>query len=139
MPAGTTYTRFSLFDANVTAGEDLDLEVYDAAFTFRLAAAAAARQPRKSISLNLAPGTYYVLVVGYAAPGRRRFTLFFVAVRLDRRWQHDGDCAGNAVTGTSGSIGLTFRGLMPGTKYLGSVAYGGTTGMPNPTIVRVDP
>ena len=29
-------------------------------------------------------------------------------------------------------------GLAPATKYLGSVAYGGTAGMPNPTIVRVD-
>ena len=32
---------------------------------------------------------------------------------------------------------LTFTGLAPATKYLGSVAYGGTAGMPNPTIVRV--
>jgi hypothetical protein len=38
-----------------------------------------------------------------------------------------------------GTITLTFSGLTPGTKYLGSVAYSGTSGMPNPTIVRVDP
>ena len=30
-------------------------------------------------------------------------------------------------------------GLTPGVKYLGSVAYGGVLGMPNPTIVRVNP
>jgi len=36
------------------------------------------------------------------------------------------------------------RGLIPATKYLGSVAYSGTAGgaalttLPNPTIVRVD-
>jgi hypothetical protein len=35
-------------------------------------------------------------------------------------------------------VTLTFTGLAPATKYLGSVAYGGTAGMPNPTIVRVD-
>ena len=40
--------------------------------------------------------------------------------------------------GTTGAINLTFSGLAPATKYLGSVAYGGTAGMPNPTIVRVD-
>ena len=34
VPAGTTYTRFSLFDANSTADSDLDLEVYNSAFTF---------------------------------------------------------------------------------------------------------
>ena len=33
---------------------------------------------------------------------------------------------------------LTFSDLAPGTKYLGSVAYGGAAGMPDPTIVRVD-
>ena len=45
----------------------------------------------------------------------------------------------SATTGATGTINLTFSGLTPGTKYLGSVAYAGATGMPNPTIVRVDP
>jgi hypothetical protein len=43
-----------------------------------------------------------------------------------------------ATVGGSGTIGLTFSGLAPSTKYLGSVVYGGSAGMPNPTIVRVD-
>jgi hypothetical protein len=43
-----------------------------------------------------------------------------------------------AVLGTNGTVSLTFSGLAPGTKYLGSVAYGGVAGLPNPTIVRVD-
>ena len=43
-----------------------------------------------------------------------------------------------AVIGQAGAIDLTFSGLTAGTKYLGSVAYGGAAGMPNPTIVRVD-
>jgi hypothetical protein len=42
------------------------------------------------------------------------------------------------VTGLTGTITLTFSGLEPATKYLGSVAYSGTTGLPAPTIVRVD-
>ena len=47
----------------------------------------------------------------------------------------------SAVIGTTGAIGLTFSGLTPGTKYLGSVAYTGPAGvtLPNPTIVRIDP
>ena len=40
--------------------------------------------------------------------------------------------------GATGAINLTFSGLVAATKYLGSVAYSGATGMPNPTIVRVD-
>jgi hypothetical protein len=43
-----------------------------------------------------------------------------------------------ASTGATGTIDLTFSGLDPSTKYLGSVAYGGVAGLPNPTIVRVD-
>ena len=45
----------------------------------------------------------------------------------------------SAVTGATGAVDLTFSGLTAGVKYLGSVAYGGAAGMPNPTIVRVDP
>jgi hypothetical protein len=43
-----------------------------------------------------------------------------------------------ATTGGTGTILITFSGLAPGTKYLGSVVYGGSSGLPNPTIVRVD-
>jgi hypothetical protein len=44
----------------------------------------------------------------------------------------------SATTAATGTISLSFSGLDAGTKYLGSVAYDGATGMPNPTIVRVD-
>jgi hypothetical protein len=44
----------------------------------------------------------------------------------------------NATTGGTGTITLNFTGLTAGTKYLGSIAYSGGDGMPNPTIVRVD-
>jgi hypothetical protein len=44
-----------------------------------------------------------------------------------------------ATHGGTGTITLTFSGLTTGTKYLGSVAYSGSVGMPSPTIVRVDP
>jgi hypothetical protein len=44
-----------------------------------------------------------------------------------------------ATIGATGAIGLSFdAGLATGTKYLGSVVYGGASGMPNPTIVRFD-
>jgi len=43
-----------------------------------------------------------------------------------------------ATQGATGTINLTFSGLTAATKYLGSVAYGGSEGLPNPTIVRID-
>ena len=42
-----------------------------------------------------------------------------------------------ATLGEKGAISLGFTGLTSG-KWLGSVAYSGIDGMPNPTIVRVD-
>ena len=139
VPAGTTYTRFSLFDATTSPGSDLDLEVYNSLFEFIGGSGGGTSAEEVNFS-NLAPGTYYVVVVGYAAPTPTAdYTLF--------TWQLGSTSAGNmtvtspttAVTGASGNIGLGFSGLVPGTKYLGSVAYGGAAGMPNPTIVRVDP
>jgi len=44
-----------------------------------------------------------------------------------------------ATVGATGGINLTFSGLTPGSKYLGSVVYGGAASLPSPTIVRVDP
>jgi hypothetical protein len=141
VPAGNTYARFSLFDANSTPGSDLDLEVYNSAFA--LIGSSGGSTAAEEVSFrNLAAGTYYVLVVGYAAPAPATsadYTLF--------TWLLDSTDAGNmavaapatATLGATGNIGLSFTGLTSGVKYLGSVAYGGTTGMPNPTIVRVDP
>ncbi len=73
-------------------------------------------------------------------PGEAEFTLF--------AWMLGSADAGNmtvsapptASNGATATIGLSFNSLTAGTKYLGSVAYEGPiAGMPNPTIVRVDP
>ncbi len=88
--------------------------------------------------LNPAANAYTVVVQGWGVPGSSPFKL--------HTWLLDSAAAGNmavtapasAITGATGTIDLTFSGLAPATKYLGSVAYGGAAGMPNPTIVRVD-
>ena len=90
--------------------------------------------------LNPAAGTYTVRVVGFAVPtGAANFKLF--------SWALGSAAAGNmtvtapttATTGQTGAIGITTSGLATGTKYLGPVVYGGAAGVPNPTIVRIDP
>ena len=89
--------------------------------------------------LNPTAATYTVWVHGYATGNPSTFTLF--------AWALGSGAAGNmtvtapaaATIGAPGTIDLTFSGLTAGTKYLGSVVYGGSSGMPNPTIVRVDP
>ncbi len=141
VPDGTTYARFSLFDANVAPPSDLDLYVFRGATLVGISGSGTSAEEVNLV--NPAGGTYTVFVHGFSVPGtgEANFTLF--------SWVLGSAAAGNmivtahgaATTGGTGAIGLTFTGLAPGTKYLGSVAYGdGVSLLPvNPTIVRVDP
>ena len=137
IPAGTTYARFSLFDANVSPASDLDLRVLLG--TSQVGSSGSGTSAEEVNLLNPTAGTYTVYVDGFSVPGTANYTLF--------TWTLDSTSVGNmavsapssATIGGVGTINLTFSGLTAGTKYLGSVAYGGNSGMPNPTIVRVDP
>jgi hypothetical protein len=137
IPAGTTYARFSLFDADVSPGADIDLCVFRG--TTLVGSSGSGTSAEEVNLLNPAADTYTVVVQGWGVVGSSPFKL--------HTWLLDSAAAGNmtvtapasATIGASGTIGLSFSGLTAGTKYLGSVAYGGAAGMPNPTIVRVDP
>ena len=136
VPAGTTYARFSLFDADVDAGSDLDLCVFNAAARWS-ARAAAAPPPRRSTSSTRPPAPTPSSCEGWASRTPPVQALH-LGPRQHRRRQHDRHRAGVRDARGHGTIDLTFSGLTAGTKYLGSVAYSGAAGMPNPTIVRVD-
>jgi hypothetical protein len=141
IPAGTTYTRYSLFDADVTPGSDMDLYVYQGA---TLVGSSATGTSAEEVNFTFAsptaaPIALTVYVHGWGVVGGSSpFAL--------HAWNLGTAAAGNmtvaapaaAALGTTGAVNLTFSGLAAGTKYLGSVAYGGAAGMPNPTIVRVD-
>ena len=90
--------------------------------------------------LNPTAGVYTVRVIGFAIPvGAANFTLFNWALGSANAGNMTVTAPATATLGTTGAIGLSFdAGLAAGTKYLGSVAYGGAAGMPNPTIVRFD-
>ena len=137
VPAGTTYARFSIFDADVAPGSDIDMYVYRGA---TLVGSSTTGTSSETVSLvNPAAGTYTVYIHGW---GLTSSPSPFVL----NTWLLDSNSAGNmsvsapasANTGDTGSISLTFTGLAPSTKYLGSVAYSGVSGMPNPTIVSVN-
>jgi len=134
--AGTTYARFSLFDADVNPGTDLDLCVFSGP---TLVGSSGSGTSAEEVSLvNPAAADYTVVVQGWGVEGSSPFKL--------HAWLLDAAAAGNmavsapaiAVTGATGAVNLTFTGLAPATRYLGSVAYDGIAGLPNPTIVRVD-
>jgi subtilisin family serine protease len=141
VPAGTTHARFSTFNAFTDGNDDLDLYVYRCPCApGTLVGASGGGTADEEVNLvNPTAATYRVWVHGLATDGPDSyFTLF--------KWVLGSAAAGymtvmapaSATTGATGNIQLTFSGLAPATKYLGSVAYGGTTGLPNPTIVRVD-
>ena len=134
---GTTYARFSLFDADVAPGSDIDLCVFRG--TTLVGSSTSGTSAEEVNLVNPTPATYTVVVQGWGTDGPdAQYTLF--------HWLLGSAAAGNmtvaapttATTGGTGTIGLTFSGLAPATKYLGSVAYTGVAGLPNPTIVRVD-
>jgi hypothetical protein len=137
VPAGTTYARFSLFDADVSAGADIDLCVFNG--TTLVGSSGSGTSAEEVNVVNPAAGSYTAVVHGWGVVGSSPFKL--------HTWLLDSTDAGNmtvtapasAVTGQTGNIVITTSGLSAGTKYLGSVAYAGAAGMPNPTIVRVDP
>ena len=138
IPAGTTYARFSLFDADVNPGTDIDLCVANSAGTI-VGGSGSGTSAEEVNLLNPTAGNYTVVVQGWGVVGSSPFKL--------HTWLLDSTDAGNmtvsapaaAATGATGAINLSFSGLAAGQKYLGSVAYGGAAGMPSPTIVRVDP
>jgi len=137
VPSGSTYARFSLFDANSTPGSDLDLYVYQG--NTRVGASTGGTAEEEVNLLSPTGGTYTVWVHGFGTPaGGSTFTLFSWALGSTASGNMSVSAPATATIGGTGTIGLTFSGLAGGTKYLGSVAYSGIAGLPNPTIVRVD-
>jgi hypothetical protein len=139
IPGGTTYARFSLFQADATGASDLDLYVYNSANT--LVGLSGGTTADEEVNLtNPAAGNYTVYVHGYQTDGpSSTFKLY--------AWTLPAAAAGNmSVTaspptgtiGGSGTVNVTFNGLSAATKYLGSVVYGGGAATAPPTIVRID-
>ncbi len=137
IPAGTTHARFSLFDANVTAGADLDLYVFNSANVL-VGVSGAGTSSEEVNLLNPVADTYTVYVHGFAVTGTANFTLFSWAVGATPAGNMTVSAPASATLGTTGTINLTFNGLSAATKYMGTVAYTGVAGMPAPTVVRID-
>lgn len=137
VPAGSTYARFSLFNADVSPASDLDLYIFRGATLVGVSGGGTSAEEVNLV--NPAAGDYTVWVHGFGVPDpSATYTLFTWVLGSADAGNMSVSAPASAVLGSSGAINLTFSGLTPGTKYLGSVAYSGTTGLPNPTVVRVD-
>ena len=137
IPAGTTYARFSLFDADVNPGTDIDLCVANSAGSIIGSSGSGTSAEQVSL-VNPAAGNYTVVVQGWGVAGSSPFKLHTWLLGSTDAGNMTVTAPGSATIGTTGQIDLSFTGLAPATRYLGSVAYSGVAGLPAPTIVRVD-
>jgi subtilisin family serine protease len=136
VPAGTTYARFALFDADVNPGSDIDMCVFNGS---TLVGASGSGTSAETVNLlNPAAVTYTVVVQGWGVVGSSPFRLHTWLLGNTDAGNMTVNAPASATLGAAGAINLSFSGLAAGTKYLGSVAYSGVAGLPNPTIVRVD-
>lgn len=134
--SGTTYARFSLFDADVKAGSDIDLCVFRG--TTLVGSSGSGTSAEEVSLLNPTAADYTVVVQGWGVAGSSPFKLHTWLLGTTDAGNMTVTAPASALLGATGTINLSFSGLTPATKYLGSVAYSGTAGMPNPTIVRVN-
>ncbi|MGE5339424.1 MAG: S8 family peptidase, partial [Gemmatimonadota bacterium] len=73
IPAGTTYARFSLFDADVSPGSDIDLCVFRG--TTLIGSSGSGTSAEEVNLLNPTAATYTVVVQGYSVAGSSPFKL----------------------------------------------------------------
>ena len=138
IPAGTAIARFELFDADVAPGADLDLYVYRGATPV---AASGAEGSNEAITLSNPFGAVYTVYVhGFDVNGSTPFTLHTWLIGAAATGNVSMTAPAAAIGGTTGNIDLSFaEGLLPDTRYLGSVSYTGVPGSTvAPTIIRVD-
>jgi hypothetical protein len=141
IPAGTTYARLALFDSDVAAGADIDLYVYQGATRVGSSGGGtSAEEVNFSFgSPTAAPIALTVYVHGWGLPaGSSPFKLHEWYVPNTASDTMIVSAPGSATLGATGTINLTFSGLAPATRYLGSIAYSGAAGMPAPTIVSIN-
>jgi hypothetical protein len=140
IPTGTTYARFSLFDADVNPGSDIDMCVFQGT---TLVGSSGSGTSAEEVNFSFAspsasPIALTVVVQGWGVVGSSPFKLHSWYLGTANAGNMAISAPATAAIGASGNVNLTFSGLAPATRYLGSIVYGGAAGMPAPTIVRVD-
>lgn len=135
IPAGITLARWQLFDADVSPGADIDLCVFNAAGA--LVGSSGSGTSAEVVTLaNPAAGTYLAVVQGWGVIGSSPFRLHSWMVGSADAGNMTVTAPASATIGVKAPIGLSFTGLTSGRRYLGSLVYGGSSGMPT-TVISV--
>jgi hypothetical protein len=143
VPAGTTYARFSLFDAETDGADDLDLYVYrvNADATKTLVGVSGSGTSAEEVNL-IAPAaaTYKVYVHGWQTDGAdATYTLFsWVLGTADAGNMTVSSPTAVATVGGTATVNLSWTGLTAGRKYLGAVGYLENSTERGSSIIRID-
>nr|WP_202892501.1 S8 family serine peptidase [Kribbella shirazensis] len=138
VPAGTTYARFSTFDADYPAGTDLDVFVYKAG-TNTLLGSSTGGSAEEVVNLpRPAGGQVDVYVDLYAGANEQQVKL--------NHWELQKAAGNLTVTPASqpvtvaGQVNVTatWTGLTAGTRYLGQLHFSDGADGSGSTVVRVD-
>jgi Fibronectin type-III domain/Bacterial pre-peptidase C-terminal domain len=142
VPAGTTLARFSTFDADVPAGSDVDLYVYQGGTTTLVGNSGGGTAEEEVNLQNPAAGTYDVYVDLFAlgtGVTSEDVPLVDFELGLTAAGNLTATPASQAVSGgDTFPVTATWSGLAAGTRYLGRVTFGDGTSDVGSTLVRVD-
>jgi subtilisin family serine protease len=138
VPAGTGYTRISLFDEYTDGNDDLDLNVYDSGFVFVGGSGSGTSAEQVDILLP-ADTTYNVAVHGWQTDGPdANYTLFDWSVSATPGGNMSVDSApASALAGTTGTVDVSWSGV-PSGKQLGAVSHSDGGGIIDLTLVSVE-
>jgi subtilisin family serine protease len=127
VPPGTTLARFSLFDSEIGAQNDLDLQIQgpdSAGYPFVCFSGSGSSEEQCDLP-NPAPGFYAAFVIDFASDaGPTSYTLWNFNMAGTQSGSTTVTAPPSAVLGTNGQIDVSWSGLNPGTRALGLVNYG---------------
>jgi len=142
VPAGTAYTRFSLFDEYTDGNDDLDLYIFgpdSAGFPYQGGSGSGTSAEQVNL-LFPAPGIYLAAVHGWQTDGPdANYTLFDWSVSATPGGGLSLDSApAAAVVATTGTIDVSWAGLGVDMKYLGAVSHSDAVGVFGLTLIGVE-
>ncbi|MCB0032721.1 MAG: S8 family serine peptidase, partial [Anaerolineales bacterium] len=140
IPAGTAYTRISLFDDYTDGNDDLDLYVFgpqSAGFPF--VAGSGSGTSAEEVNLTFpAAGVYLVAVHGWQTDGAdANYTLFDWSVSATPGGSLSVSAPASATLGSTEPVDVSWSGLAADTKYLGAVSHSDGGGLIGLTVVSV--
>jgi hypothetical protein len=139
VPAGTAYTRISLFNEYTDGDDDLDLYVWNSGFGFVGSSGSGTSAEEVNILLPTSP-FYFVAVHGWQTDGPdANYTLFDWSVSATPGGSLSVDSApASAVLGDTGTIDVSWAGLGVDMKYLGAVSHSDAGGLFGLTLIGVE-